>query len=271
VSNIPETTTRDFSSTAAGTGLVLKSLNIVPDDVTAYTEWFGEVINNGSSLICFPKVDFTFKSATGVVLWSETAYARAAPHLGTLTSSIACLGPGESGGFWTNDLSTVRPTDVASMTIVFDGMQTTATKFSQVLTSNIIQDGIYQDGNHWAMSGTLTPSQAIYNVAIDVFTKSASGLVTGHLSDTNLGTIAANTAWAFDSLLGVEGPKPASLLTFDNFILGSGSSSFGLQPIPDVVKAPELAARMAAVRAEREATEERYAAAAAAKQALSAD
>ncbi|MGC4064811.1 MAG: hypothetical protein QM784_09235 [Polyangiaceae bacterium] len=265
LSNIPATAAREFSSTTEGNGLALKSLNLVTDEVTAYTEWFGEVINNGSTVICFPQVDFTFKSAAGVALWSETTYAYAAPYLGTLDTSIACLGPGESGGFWSNELSTVRPTDVASVSIVFDGMHTTGTKFSQVITSNVIEDAIYQDGNHWAMSGKLTPSQTIYNVGITAFTKSTSGLLTGHLSDTNLGTIAANTAWTFDSQLGVKGPKPASLLVFDSFILGSSSSSYGLQQIPDVVKSPKLAARMAALRAERQATEERYQAATAAR------
>lgn len=257
VSNLPATTTTDFQNTDAGDGLALRSLNIVADSLTDYTEWFGEVVNEGTQVICFPIATFTFKSGSGVVLWTDDVYADALPYMGSLTTSMPCLGPGEHGAFWTNDLSTVAPSNVASVSITFDGLITTGTKFVQTMTSTVVPDTIYQDGNHWAMSGTLSPSQTIYNVGIDAYPKSASGLLLDDLIDTNLGTITANTSWSFESGTGVEGTKPVELLVFDSFILGSSTSGYGVSSLPDVLTDPDLASALSESTAKRKAVRER--------------
>jgi hypothetical protein len=155
---------------------------------------------------------------------------------------------------------------IGSLTVDFDGLAVTgATKFAQTMTSSVVSDDIYVDGNHWGMSGSLSPSQTIRNVGISGFTKSAGGLLTGRLSDTNLGTITASTAWAFGTGLGIEGPKPASVLTYDDFIIGGSTTGVGLSLPPVIVTNPQQAALDSASRAAKDAARARRATLEAAK------
>lgn len=271
VSNLPTTATTTFSATTVAQGLTLVSMNVVPDPegTLNYVEWFGEVKNNGTATICFPQAHFSFKNAAGVVLWTDTTYADTLPYLSTSTLSTSCLAPGESGAFWTNDLpsSLFVVSAIGSLTVDFDGLAVTgATKFSQTLTSNVVSDDIYMDGNHWGMSGSLSPSQTIRNVGISGYTKSSGGLLTGRLTDTNLGTITASTAWAFGTGLGIEGPKPASVLTYDDFIIGSSTTGVSLLLPPAIVANPQQAALDTASRDAKESARARRAALEVAKQ-----
>lgn len=264
VSNLPATATTTISSTTVAQGLTLVSMNIVPkpDSTLNYVEWFGEVKNNGTATICFPQAHFSLKSTTGVVLWTDTTYADTLPYLSTSTLSTPCLAPGESGAFWSNDLpsSLFVVSTVGSLTVDFDGLTVLgATKFTQTLTSSVVSDNIYMDGNHWGMSGSLNPSQSINNVGISGYTKSSGGLLTGRLSDTNLGTITGSTAWTFGTGLGIEGAKPVAVLTYDDFIVGSSTSGASLSLPPLVVTNPQQAALEAASRVAKEATRDRRA------------
>lgn len=224
--NLSAAARTDIKHTAAGAGLRLISLNLVPEPESTlnYIELFGEVKNTGTSLVCFPRINFEFVNTSGTVLWNGTGYADTAPYISSSsTLSTSCLKPGESGAIWSNELpaSPITVASIAEFTGTLDGLATTVTPFPHTLTTSIVQDTIYVDNNHWAMSGSFKPSQTVRNIGITGYTKSSSGLLTGRLTATNLDSIAANTAWPFATDLGIEGPKPASLLASVEFILGT--------------------------------------------------
>ncbi|HEY5955810.1 MAG TPA: hypothetical protein VIV60_04620 [Polyangiaceae bacterium] len=227
--NLPATARTSVQATAVGTKLSLMSLNVVPDPKSTinYIEFFGELKNTGSSLVCFPKIQFQFTAASGTVLWSDIAYADTAPYVTTSsTVSASCLEPGESGALWSNELpaAPISVSSIAALTVSLDGLDTTATRVPHTLTVSIVEDTIYVDNNHWAMSGSFKSSQAVRNIMISGFTKANSGLLTGRLSATNLGSVAANTAWPFATDLGVAGPKPIAILAYASLILGTSTS-----------------------------------------------
>ena len=217
-------------STAVGAGLQLVSLNLVPDPTSSinYVEWFGEVKNTGSSQVCFPTATFTFSGSNNVVLWTGTTYADTPPYLdSSSTLSMPCLAAGETGAFWDNDLPTsaVLVSAVASLTVTLTGSTYTGvTSFPEQMTVAPVSDTIYKDGNHFAMSGSFTPQQTVYNIGIAGYTKAASGLLSGHLTATNLGTVTAGTTWSFTSLTSIQGPQPTKVLAFPDFILGAAAN-----------------------------------------------
>jgi hypothetical protein len=135
---------------------------------------------------------------------------------------MPCLAPGETGGFWDNELpsSPIAVSGVAGLTVTLTGSTYTATAFPHQLTVSAVSDTIYRDGNHFGMSGTFKPEQTVYNVGISGYAKAASGLIAGRLTATNLDTVTANTSWPFTSLTSVTGAQP-SMLAFAEFILGA--------------------------------------------------
>lgn len=224
--NLPSAAHTEVKRTAVAEGLQLVNINLVPESESTlnYIELFGEIRNSGATLVCFPQLTFEFVNAAGTVLWSDTAYADASPYVSSSsTVSMACLKPGESGAIWANDLpaAAISVASVAEFTATLNGLDTTATPFLHTLTVSIVEDAIYVDNNHWAMSGSFKPSQAVRNIGITGYTKSSAGLLTGRLTATNLGSIAANTAWPFATDLGIVGPRPASILAYAEFILGT--------------------------------------------------
>ena len=196
--------------------------------VANYVEWFGEVKNTGSSQVCFPTATFTFSGSNNVVLWTGTTYADTPPYLdSSSTLSTPCLAAGETGAFWDNDLPTsaVLVSAVASLTVTLTGSTYTGvTPFPEQMTVAPVSDTIYKDGNHFAMSGSFTPQQTVYNIGIAGYTKAASGLLSGHLTATNLGTVTAGTTWSFTSLTSIQGPQPTKVLAFPDFILGAAAN-----------------------------------------------
>jgi len=252
--NLPTSATVTVQNTTAGQGLQLVSLNLVPDSASTlnYIEWFGEVKNNGSTLLCFPTATFTFTSSAGTVLWTDTTYADAAPYLSSsLTAAVPCLAAGDTGAFWTNDLpaSAITVSSVATLTVSLNGSVYSDTLFPHTLTATPIADTIYRDGNHFAMTGSFTPQQTVYNVRIAGYTKSSSGLLTGHLTATNLGTITAGTAWPFTTGTAVAGPQPVKILAYADFLLGAS---------PSVIFADQASADAAAAQADLHASRKTF-------------
>jgi len=252
--NLSATATVTVTNTTAGQGLQLVSLNLVPDPAGTlnYIEWFGEVKNTGTTLICFPTATFTFTSSAGTVLWTDTTYADTAPYLSSsLTTSAPCLAGGDTGAFWTNDLpaSAIAVSSVASLTVSLNGSAFNDTLFPHTLTATPIADTIYRDGNHFGMTGSFTPQQTVYNVGIVGYPKSTSGLLTGHLTATNLGTITGGTAWPFTTQTSVAGPQPAQILAYVDFILGAS---------PSVIFGDQASADAAAVQAGLQASRKTF-------------
>jgi hypothetical protein len=263
LTNLPANAKTTIQNTSAGTGLQLVSLNLVPDPTSSinYVEWFGEVKNTGNSLVCFPKVTFAFLDTTGQSLWTGTAFADTKPYAES-SLSTSCLASGESGAFWSNDLPSLplRVSSVGQLTASLDGLVISASQFSYELTTSIVQDSIYVDNNHWAMSGSFRPSQTVDNVLIAGYTKAASGLLTGRLTATNLDTVAAHTTWTFNTTIGIEGPRPASIIAYPDFIISETSAM--IVGLPDAAPPsrldPTLSAAAAERRENRQAAEARW-------------
>jgi len=252
--NLSPTATVTVTKTTGGEELQLVSLNLVPDPAGTlnYIEWFGEVKNTGTTLICFPTATFTFSSNAGAVLWTGTSYADTAPYLNaTLSTSVPCLAGGDTGAFWTNDLPTsaIAVSAVASLTVSLNGSAFNDTLFPHTLTAAPIADTIYRDGNHFAMTGSFTPQQTVYNIGIAGYTKSSAGLLTGHLTATNLGTITGGTAWPFTTQTSVVGPQPAKILAYADFILGTS---------PSVIFSDQAAADAAAAQADLQSSRKKF-------------
>jgi len=227
-SNLPAVTPTVTDPT--GTGLTLVSLDVEASSTATlnYVEWFGEVMNTGTATLCYPTADFTFADGAGTALWTDSTYGYALPYIvPSAVFGAACLAPGETGLFWSNDLPLTAFVvgNVATVTITLGATASPeATRFSQSLTADFTEDTLYADGSHWLMTGSLTPTQEISNVRIRGFAKNASGLFYDTLEQMNLGTITANTTWTFTTDLSLEGSRPAGVFAVDDFTVGAASA-----------------------------------------------
>src|SRR5262249_18517335 len=109
------TTTPSFASNTPGADvhdvgtpptpdLVLISSNLVqkPSGGQIFQQWFGEVQNNGSQIVCQVRAKVSFKDASGTELATFEPYADADPYDGPGTLTIPCIAPGKIGTFYMN-------------------------------------------------------------------------------------------------------------------------------------------------------------------------
>jgi hypothetical protein len=77
----------------------------------------------------------------------------------------------------------------------------------------------------WSFSGMGTATATIYNVEAQAYFRSAAGLIVDHPDAFHLDTWLAATDWAFESLTGYEGAKPASFIFSWSFLNGAEGAS----------------------------------------------
>lgn len=225
VSNTPGATLVDAGTPAMPT-LALLSSNLLqePSGSQVFQQWFGEVKNNSSTLLCFLSIDVSFQRAGGSQLASFTSFASAAPYvLGTSTLTMPCIPPGEIGSFYDNGFAAVE--------IALADVTTIAVKFhpnefpGAVPAPNapLVSSHVTQVFSGFGVTGTLTGNSGpIYNIELDMYPRDASGLVLGQLSAVDLDTLQPGATFPFTTVSVssdftqyrqfadfIEGPKPA--------------------------------------------------------------
>jgi hypothetical protein len=225
VSNTPGATVVDVG-TPARPDLVLISSNLLqsPSGGQIFQQWIGEVKNNGAAVACGLLLDVTFRSASGSQLGLFTPFTAAPPYqLSGLSVTINCLAPGEIGTFYDNGF-VATPVDLGAVTRI--ETEITALGAGSAIPAPhtpIVASHVAQVFGRFAVEGTLTGNAgAIYNIAIDVFPRDASGLVLGWLIDTDLEQLDPGGVFPFSTtgvatsfslyrvfLDFIDGPKPA--------------------------------------------------------------
>jgi len=79
-----------------------------------------------------------------------------------------------------------------------------------VANPTIVQDA-KRGAGFWAIAGSLTASETIYNIGVTGYPKDASGLVFRQATAIHLETLAAGTSWQWQTS-SYEGARPASFL-----------------------------------------------------------
>lgn len=222
---------------ASAEGLVLVSsafFSDSPGQGMIFNEWFGLVVNAGSTVVCYPKVDFAAKSGS-TVLWKGTTYATGV----TYTSSIGvrpCLAPGDKGGLYANDLGASLPSvsgnKVTDLTVDWS-MSTTGTP--ALFTNTPALSGVkltMSNPGYYVATGTLTgKGESVSNIRLDVFMLDASGLAFDRVGANNLNSLAPGMTWAFTTN-STKRAIPSQPLVFMSFLVDQKTMSLTV-PVPE--------------------------------------
>ena len=227
VSNTPGATVVDVGAPATPNAVLLSS-NLVqePSGSQVFQQWFGEVKNTGSTVICQVSVNVSLKNASGSQIASFFTFADADPYALTGNSlSIGCLAPGQIGGLYDNgfvatqaQLAGVNRIEVSFAVHEYPGVA--PAPHAPLVTSH--EATVF--GTEFGVAGTMTGvGGAIYNIGLDVYPRTASGLVVAQLFATDLDTLAPGATFSF-STIGtttafteyrqfadfIDGPRPAA-------------------------------------------------------------
>jgi hypothetical protein len=229
VSNTPGATVVDVG-TPATPSLALLSSNLLqdPSGSQVFQQWFGEVKNNGSALVCLLRIDVSFQGAGGAQLASFTSFASADPYMfGTSALTMPCLLPGEVGSFYDNGF--------AGAAIPLADVKTIAIKLSPnefpgavpAPHAPLVSSHVTPVFSGFGVTGTLTGNSGpIYNIALDMYPRDASGLVLAQLSAVDLDTLEPGASFPFTTVSVssdftqyrqfadfIDGPAPAAQRT----------------------------------------------------------
>ena len=203
VSNTPGAAVVDVG-TPATPGLVLISSNLLqePSGSQFFQQWFGEIQNNGSELICLLRIDVQFQRTGGGQLASFTTFASAAPYmLGSSALSMPCIPPGQIGSFYDNAF--------AGAEISLADVTTIAIKLSPNVYPGaipaphapIVSSHVTPVFSGFGVTGTLTGNSGpIYNILLEIYPRDTRGLVLGQLFAVDLDTLQPGATFPFTTL-----------------------------------------------------------------------
>ena len=216
-------------------GIRVVSSNLTQDTSTSlvYVEWFLLVENAGTALACQLSLDASFLNASGAAVETFIAYANSKPYDGSLTLSIPCIAPGERGAFWTNDIPTaaidlggIRTAEIAFSTGPSSGA--VPHPLAPLVASSAVTEHSSLGAGYWSVSGSMTATGTIYNLAAEAYMMSSAGLIVGNETAFHLETFLQGTTWAFETIAAYEGPRPTDHLLFTDFIEGAEMLELGL-------------------------------------------
>jgi hypothetical protein len=224
VSNLPATTF-NVTTTQDAADLELLSSNLVPDPNSRvnYIQWFGEVRNNGTTPACLVEIRINFITAEGFGVQAMSAYADGEIYQdASLDSLVPCIPPGKTGAFWDNDLPALPP-DLSTVDVIEAELQLSArpnavpAPSAPKLSAMSIGQDASRGAGFWALSGTLTATETIYNISIAGYYKDDNGLIVICAPATNLETVNAGASWKWKAMA-YQGAKPASYLVFADYL-----------------------------------------------------
>jgi hypothetical protein len=251
-SGTPVTNPPGITFVVSGTpGIRVVSSNLTQDTSTSlvYVEWFLLVENAGTALACQLSLDASFLNASGTAVETFIAYANSKPYDGSLTLSIPCIAPGERGAFWTNDIPTaaidlsgIRTAEIAFSTGPSSGA--VPHPLAPLVASSAVTEHSSLGAGYWSVSGSMTATGTIYNLAAEAYMISSAGLIVGNETAFHLETLLQGTIWPFETIAAYEGPRPTDHLLFTDFIEGAEMLELGLGArVADEVSTRSLRAR----------------------------
>ncbi len=203
--------------------IVLLSSNLVqkPSGAEFFQQWYGEVKNAGAQTLCQVFVDVSFKDAAGAELATFSTYVSADPYAASLTLSVPCIAPGKVGSFYSNGFVPTAALIAGTKTIavafkphVYD--DAIPAPHAPTVTSQPVPVFTTMYGIGGTINGGAAP---IYNIAVDLFPRDASGLVLGRLSAVDLDTLLPGATYPFTTS-GIETPF-AAYRSYAEFIDGT--------------------------------------------------
>jgi hypothetical protein len=230
VSNTPGATVVDVGNPATPNAVLLSS-NLLqrPSGGQIFQEWLGEVKNTGSTVICQVSANVIFRDASGIQLASFFTFADGDPYMVSgLTLSIGCIAPGQIGSMYDNgfvaamvELGRVSRIEVSFS--VHEYPDAVPAPHAPLVTSH--QAMVF--GTEFGVVGTFTGvGGPIYNIGLDVYPRTATGLVVAQLFATDLDTLEPGAAFSFMTIGTptaftayrqfvefIDGPRPAARVT----------------------------------------------------------
>jgi hypothetical protein len=199
--NTPAATFMNASTAAVG-DLVLLTSNLVEQpsgSANYYQQWFGDVKNVSTKIYCYVNIHLQISPGPGLPL-ALTSYADTAPYaISGSTLSASCLGPGETGAMYSNNISD-SSANVASSTgfaYQFDGMVTPGAVPHP--DAPMVTDALMNGNLGFNVQGTMTAVGAINNIEFKAYLRDGAGLLQDQVTDTDLNTLAAAGTWMFST------------------------------------------------------------------------
>ncbi len=213
---------------ASGIELISSRFTVEPSGADCYGQWFGAVVNNGTTTVCHVTAAATLRNLSGATVVEYYTYADTLPYrtlAGSSALTIPCLAPGEEGGLWTNYLDVCfnmeSVTDVVVELGASDYGAVEHHPLAPTITNAQVVDS-YGSSGYWSLEGIVKASTAgdVYNVGLTVYPRNASGLVLDQLLDFHLETLFAGATWSF-STSSWQGAVFSDYLQFVDFIEGT--------------------------------------------------
>jgi hypothetical protein len=201
LTNTPGVTFTNQSTNDVG-DLVLLSSDLTEQNTSPgfyYQQFFGEVRNVSSKLYCFVNIQITISPGPGSPL-SLLAYAdTATPYqVSGLMTSVACIPPGGTGAFWSNNISSVSANLPSSTSFDYKMTGLVTSDVPNVATPTVV-DQVVSTVLGYEVQGTLTPVASISDIEVNPYVRDAAGLIVDHLSAVTLGSYGAGESWSFQS------------------------------------------------------------------------